>query len=341
MKLGIIGLPGAGKSTVFEALTHAIAGPEHRGQDRIATVQVPDERVDALKHMFNPQKTIYARVEYFLPGLKKDSPGDASVWTAARDCDALLHVIRNHCAYGFEKPSPTEDFIHLDQELILADLVVAEKRLERIRLDHQRGKKMDPEEHDLLAACCDCLEAEIPLRNRPDLATAHRLRGFAFLSAKPVLILFNNDDDDEHLPAVNGPIAAEACQVIRGRLEQELARMSPEESAEFLTEFNIPVSATDRVIRQSYAVLDLISFFTVVSNEVRAWAIKAGTPAREAAGHIHTDMQKGFIRAEVVSFKDLMETGSYADAKKQGTVRLEGKAYEVQDGDVVQFRFNV
>ena len=200
---------------------------------------------------------------------------------------------------------------------------------------------MNPEEHDLLAACCDCLEAEIPLRSKPELATAHRLRGFAFLSAKPVLILFNNDDDDERLPEVYGPIAAEACQVIRGRLEQELAQMSPEEAAEFLTEFNIPVSATDRVIRQSYAVLDLISFFTVVSDEVRAWAIKAGTPALEAAGHIHTDMQKGFIRAEVVSFKDLMEAGSYADAKKQGTVRLEGKAYEVQDGDIVQFRFNV
>ena len=341
MKLGIIGLPRAGKSTIFDALTQNIAGPEHKGQDRIATVRVPDDRVDALRRMVNPQKTIYAQVEYFLPGQKKESPSDPSLWTAVRDCDALLHVLRNHAAYGFEKPSPARDFNKLDQELILADLVVAEKRLERIELDHQRGKKMDPEERALLTDCRDCLEKEIALRKKPELASAHRLKGFTFLSAKPVLILFNNEDDDDRLPDIKQLSAAEECQVIRGKLEQELAQMTPEEAAEFLTEFNIPSSAMDRVIRQSYALLDLISFFTIISNEVRAWTIKKGTQAVEAAGHIHSDMQKGFIRAEVVSVQNLIEAGSYSGAKKQGTVRLEGKTYEVQDGDVVQFRFNV
>ena len=341
MKLGIIGLPRAGKSTVFDALTQNITSPELKGRDRIATVRVPDDRVDALSRMVNPQKTIYAQVEYFLPGFKKDSAADPSLWTAVRDCDALLHVIRNHAAYGFEKPSPARDLSRLDQELVLADLVVAEKRLERIEMDHKRGKKMDPEEYDLLTACRDCLENEIPLRNKPDLAAAHRLRGFAFLSAKPVLILLNNEDDDDRLPNSERLAAEEKCLVIRAKLEQELAQMTPNEAAEFLAEFNIPASAMDRVIRQSYALLDLISFFTIISNEVRAWTVKKGTRALAAAGHIHSDMQKGFIRAEVISFQNLMAAGSYGDAKKQGTVRLEGKAYEVQDGDVVQFRFNV
>ena len=341
MKLGIIGLPRAGKSTVFDALTQNITGPEHKGRDRIATVRVPDERVDALAGMVKPQKTIYAQVEYFLPGIKKDSAADPSLWTAVRDCDALLHVIRNHAVYGFEKTSPAQDFNRLNQELVLADLVVAEKRLERIELDHRRGKKMDPEEYDLLTACRDCLEKEVPLRRKPDLASAHRLRGFTFLSAKPILILFNNEDDDDRPPDEARLFAAENCLVIRGKLEQELAQMAPDEAAEFLAEFNIPASAMDRVIRRSYALLDLISFFTIISNEVRAWTIKKGTHAIEAAGDIHSDMQKGFIRAEVISFQNLMAAGGYSEAKKQGTVRLEGKSYEVQDGDVIQFRFNI
>lgn len=341
MKLGIIGLPRAGKSTVFDALTQNMAGPEHKGRDRIATVRVPDERVDALGRMVKPQKIVYAQVEYFLPGLKKDSAADLSPWTAVRDCDALLHVVRNHASYGFGKPSPAQDFYKLDQELIFSDLMIAAKRIERIELDHKRGKKMDTEEFELLTACRDCLENEIPLRKKPELATAHRLRGFTFLSAKPVLILFNNEDDDDHLPDTNGLAAAEACQVIRGKLEQELAQMSSDEAAEFLAEFEIPASAMDRVIRQSYALLDLISFFTIISDEVRAWTIKKSTRALDAAGHIHSDMQKGFIRAEVVSFQNLMEAGSYNEAKKKGSVRLEGKSYEVQDGDIIQFRFNI
>ena len=161
------------------------------------------------------------------------------------------------------------------------------------------------------------------------------------MSAKPTLILFNNEDDNERAPDIEGLAAAEDGLVIRGKLEQELAQMSPDETAEFLAEFNIPASAMDRVIRRSYALLDLISFFTIISNEVRAWTIKKGTQALEAAGHIHSDMQKGFIRAEVIAFEDLKAAGSYNEAKQRGKVRLEGKSYEVQDGDVVQFRFNI
>jgi hypothetical protein len=341
MKLGIIGLPRAGKSTLFDALTKTAAGNEHKGEDRLATIRVPDDRVDTLSQMFKPQKTVYTQVEYFLPGIKKDHLADPSHWTSLRDCDALLHVVRNHSAYGFEKPALAEDFMRLDQELILADLVVVEKRIERIEADHKRGKKMDAEEQSLLLACRQCLENEIPLRKNADLASAPKLRGFTLLSAKPVLILFNNEDDDDRLPNIKDLTDTEICQVIRGKLEQELAQMDPEEAAEFLSEFNIPASAMDRVIRQSYEVLNLISFFTIISNEVRAWTLKKGTPALEAADVIHSDMKKGFIRAEVVSFRELTAAGSYAEAKKRGAVRLEGKAYEVQDGDIIQFRFNV
>ena len=341
MKLGIIGLPRAGKSTLFAALTKNITDTVHKSEDRIAAIRVPDDRVDALSLMFKPQKTIYAQVEYFLPGFQTDSPKEQSLWISVRDCDALLHVIRNHAAYGFEKQTPLEDFIKLDQELILADLLVVEKRLERIELDEKRGKKIDQEEKALLAQCRQVLEKETPLRKISDLASAQKLRGFTFLSAKPVLVLFNNEDDDERMPDIKDLTTEEACQVVRGKLEQELAQMPPEEAAEFLSEFNIPASAMDRIIRQSYMVLNLISFFTIISNEVRAWTIRKGTEALDAAEVIHSDMKKGFIRAEVVSFQDLKDAGSYAEAKKRGTIRLEGKAYEVQDGDVVQFRFNI
>ena len=291
--------------------------------------------------MYTPQKTTYTQVEYFLPGYKKDISKDQSIWTAVRDCDALLHVIRNHAAYGFEKPNPAEDFTKLDQEFILSDLLVAEKRLERIELDRARGNTIDNEEKALMEDCRTTLEAETPIRKKADLAWVPKLKGFTFLSAKPVLVVLNNEDDTDRLPDVKGLSSKEACLVVRGKLEQELAQMPPAEAAEFLTEFNIPASAMDRVIRQSYALLELISFFTVISNEVRAWTIKKKTQAIEAADVIHSDMKRGFIRAEVISFHDLMDAGSYAEAKKRGTVRLEGKTYEVQDGDVIQFRFNV
>ena len=344
MKLGIIGLPQSGKTTVFEALTINISDSAHKGEERISTIRVPDSRIDILSEMYKPQKTTYARVEYFLPGTaaaKKDHPKDQSIWTAARDCDALIHVIRNHTAMGFEEKSPHEDFVKMDQELILADLVVVEKRLERLEHDHKRGKKMDPQEHALLVECRQNLENEIPLRRIAELASAHSLRGFAFLSAKPMLVLFNNDDEDDKLPDVAKITGGEDCLVIRGKLEQELAQMPAEDAAEFLNEFNISESAMDKVIRSSYSLLGLISFFTVGSDEVRAWSIKGNTEAVDAAEAVHSDMKKGFIRAEVLAYDDLMDAGTYAAARKKGTVRLEGKNYEVQDGDIVNIRFNV
>lgn len=344
MKLGITGLPGAGKTTVFEALTLNFPNGGHRGEARIGTIHVPDERVDRLSEMYSPRKTIYAQVSYFLPALAgqtKDKPPDPNAWTAVRDCDALIHVVRNFGGYGYNAPDPSGDFRALDQELILSDLMVVEKRLERLGLDQKRSKDIDPEERRLLEACRDHLENERPLRHDPDLADARLLRGYALLSAKPMLALLNNEDDDDDLPPAGRLPKGEACMVIKAKLEHELAQMTEAEARDFLTEFNIAASAKDRVVQRSYDLLGLISFFTVGEDEVRAWTVQQNTEAQDAAGVIHTDLQKGFIRAEVVAYEDLMAAGGYAEARKQGTVRLEGKTYVVQDGDIMNIRFNV
>lgn len=341
MKLGVIGLPQAGKTTVFEALTQSAVGKDHKGGFRIATIPVPDERVDVLKRIYKPQKTTFAQVEFCLPQRPASAKIETGYVSQMRECDALVYVVRNFGGYGFETPHPARDFHTMLQELILADLVVIEKRLERIALDQKRGKKPDQTEARLLDECRQHLEAERSLSKNPDLALAPQLRGFAFVSAKPMLVLFNNEDEDEALPSIENIVEHEECLIIRGKLEQELAQMGAEEAREFLSEFNITASARNRVIRKSYEVLGQISFFTVVNKEVRAWTVKKGTAALDAAGTIHTDMQRGFIRAEVIAYNDLIRAGNYREAKKRGAVRLEGKDYEVRDGDIINFRFNI
>ncbi len=336
MKLGIIGLSAAGKTTVFEALTQSFEDAGKREESRIGAIRVPDERVDSLREMYKPKKTTYAQVEYFLSG-----KGKQNILNCVRDCEALIHVLRNFRVYGMEPADALRDFENMEQEMVLSDLVVVEKRLERLRLDEKRGKKPDQEEFVLLKKCFEHLNQGVALRKLPELSKARALRGFAFLSAKPVLVLFNNEDEDEALPEIKGLTDQEHCMVIRAKLEQELAQMSDEESEEFLSEFNISSPATDRVIGRSYELMGLISFFTVGDDEVRAWTIEEGTEALDAAEVIHSDMKKGFIRAEVVHFNDLMAAGTLAEARKQGTVRLEGKTYVVNDGDIITFRFNV
>jgi len=336
MKLGIIGLPLSGRSTTFEALTRQGGEAATRAEDRLAVVRVPDERVDRLSRMFDPQKTIYAQVDYFLAGLGSQKK-EANPWLPVKDCDALIQVVRNH---GLDR-HPIADFHAVEQELILSDLVQVEKRLERIEQDHRRGKKMNAEEQVLLAECRRLLESETPLRRRSELANAKPLRGFALLTAKPLLVVFNNEESDLQLPEIGGLAEREACLTLRAKIEQELARMSPKDAAEFLKEYKIGDSAMDRGVRLCYEVMGLMSFFTVGSDEVRAWTIRRGTPAAEAAGAIHSDMQKGFIRAEVIAYEDLMAAGSTTEARRRGTFRLEGKAYEVRDGDIINFRFNV
>jgi hypothetical protein len=344
MKLGITGLPGSGKTTIFEALTRNVQTEGHKSENRIGSISVPDSRVEVLSNMYKPLKTIFAKVEYYLPAIhsqKSEAKKEQNIWAPVRDCDALIHVVRNFSGYGLAPPTPYKDFISLDQEIILADLVTVEKRLERIETDRKRGKKTDQEELDLLVFCLENLEKEIPLRKIPEISSAQILRGFAFVSGKPALVLFNNSDEDVRFPDVQDLTTREECMIIRGKLEQELSRMSPEDAGDFLSEYGIKESARERVIKKSYELLGLISFFTVGEDEVRAWTIKKDTKALDAAEVIHSDIKKGFIRAEVVSFNDLMDAGSYHEARKKGTVRLEGKTYQVQDGDIINFRFNV
>lgn len=346
MKLGIIGLPQSGKATVFAALS-ATRGQEEvrkpsRSEQHLATIKMMDERVDFLTSLYKPKKTTYAQLEYLLPGQAISVlPGKAEsqVLNQVRPCDALVHVVRNFEGLGGIPPAPEADFRQSEEEMILSDLAVAEKRMERIDQDAKRGKKPDEEELSLIKAGREMLERGLPLRLNPELVEAPVLKGFTFLSAKPQLVIINNDDEDEAIPEWK-PEHAETL-VVRARLEHDIASMPPEEAREFMEAYHIDRSVLDRVIQRSYRLLTLISFFTVLNDEVRAWTMKQGLPALEAAGTVHTDMKKGFIRAEVVSFDDLKACGSFHEAKQKGLVRLEGKEYVVQDGDVINFRFNV
>ena len=348
MKLAITGLPQSGKSTVFHALTGA------RGEDKglkaahtdqmIGTVRVADKRMEFLESLYKPKKTTYAQVEYLLPSkvpAGTQTKSENVFWNQVRLGDALIHVVRNFQPPGGVPASPESDYRRLEEEMILSDLMVSEKRLERIELDKKRGKKESQEEEVLLKACLKLLEDNIPLRSDLELASAPALRGFAFLSAKPQLVIINNDDDDETLPEWKSKPDVSEMMVVRGRLEMEIASLAPEEAEDFLTAYHIEASALDRVIRSSYNTLNCISFFTVGSDEVKAWTITKGTSALEAAGTVHSDMMKGFIRAEVLSFENLEKYGSFPEAKKAGEFRLEGKEYVVHDGDIIEFRFNV
>ncbi|MFP4036126.1 MAG: DUF933 domain-containing protein [Desulfobacteraceae bacterium] len=345
MRLGIIGLPQAGKSTVFEALAGARGESSQqktgRQDHRIGTVRVADRRVDFLSDVYKPKKTAYAQVEYLLPSKAASGTSEDAAWNQVRACDALIHVIRNfRGAMGLD-PFPERDFRRLEEEMVILDLSVVEKKLERMELDAKRGKKPDEELKGLMEKSKALLEDNMPLRSDHDLASAPALRGFTFLSAKPVLLVVNNDDEDLDEPNwENRPEDLEIL-VVRGRLEKELAALGPEEAEEFMEAYGVESSALDRVIRKSYELLDLISFFTVGEDEVKAWTIPRGTQALEAAGVIHSDIQQGFIRAEVLSFEDFKRLGGFQEAKRSGEVRLEGKEYVVQDGDIVHFRFNI
>ncbi len=343
MKLGIIGASQAGKSTVFSALTGARGDSDTKGtkkDNRIASVKVMDERIDFLSNMYKPKKTTYASVEYLLPS-DTGSGSDNAIWSQARVCDALIHVVRNFPDFSGAKPSSENEYRKIEEEMVLNDLVVVEKRLERIEADLKRGKKPDEEEHRLVLACKGMLEKGTPLRANPEIAASPLLKGFTFLSAKPELVIINNDDDNEALPDWAAKNPDIAIQAMRGRLEMEIAAMSEEDAEIFRSEYAIKESALDRVIRESYRILNLISFFTTGEDEVKAWTIKRDTIALEAAGEIHSDIQKGFIRAEVLAYDDLIKYGTVKDAKAAGRVRLEGKEYIVKDGDIINYRFNV
>ncbi len=348
MELGIVGLPSSGKTTIFNALTGSEAEVSAfsggKKEPNIALVKVPDKRLDALSKMYEPKKTTHATIKYIDLGgginAQGEKEGLEEILRLLRPCDALVHVVRGF-EWAGQMPRPQEDFDEFESELILADQVIVEKRLERMEKELKKGKKGNPKEFELLKRAYKILDEGRALREDKEVRDAQELRGYAFLSAKPCIVVLNLAEDasinDFQLTLPKGvPVVG-----IKGSLEMELAQLSDEEAELFRKDMGIAEPATFLLIKESYKLLGLISFFTVGKDEVRAWTIKKGTKAQKAAGCIHSDIERGFIRAEVVHYDDLMAAGSYQAAQKAGKVRLEGKDYEVKDGDVINFRFNV
>lgn len=359
MNIGLVGLNQTGKTTLFRLLTDredaAVAGG--RGTANIGTCFVPDERIDFLSKLYNPKKTTYAKIEAVdVAGLTVSSNEGARTsrfLNDVRPCDALLHVLRafenDAVAHDMGSIDPARDLETVETELLFADLEMIEKRISRIR----QGKKITKEheiEIALLQRCYNELEDGGSILAM-DLTQEERLaiRGFAFLTEKPRLVVANLDESRIGADSWQGKDALEALCAKLGfpllelcvDMEMEINRLPPNDRQAFMADIGIEESGVSVLARAIYKLLRLISFLTVGDDEVRAWTIEEGTDARSAAGKIHTDIERGFIRAEVVKYKDLFELGSMAKVKEKGLFRLEGKQYIVNDGDIINFRFNV
>jgi len=358
MKTGIIGLPQVGKTSLFRILTGAKI--EDRGysnprESHLGVAKVPDERLDKLAALYNPKKTTYATVEFAdVAAIGQEALKETAFLTNLRNVDALIHVLR-----AFEDDAiphvgpidPLRDIKNVEFDLMVSDLTQIEKRLERLEKDLKKTRTADLEkEQALLLRSKEALEAEKPLRELEMSPEEKKLiRGFMFLSQKPVLYALNLSESATLGAALEA--AAEKYKVAEfasrpnagvtafcGKVEAELAEMPDEEAAEFLASYGLTESGLVRLIRKSYELLGLISFFTAGEDECRAWTVPANSRAQEAAGAIHTDLEKHFIRAETIHWDTLLEAGSEAAAKAQGTLRLEGKDYLVKDGDVMHIR---
>ncbi len=360
MKIAILGLANSGKTTIFNALTGqdnpTTIYPSLEGEPKEAVVKVPDERLLKLAEYFQPKKITHATVHYldYLGIMKAEPQHNRKVLDFMKDVDAYLHVVRafkdETVVHPFGSIDPERDIQSLRTELILADLELVEKRLERIEESKKKGKKPQPEEERVLKKIRDALEEEKPLRS---LALTEdeedAIRHLQFMTDKPEILLINLSEDEfrqdqgralvEKIQIVAGqgvPVLA-----VSGKIEMEIALLEDDERQEFLSDLGLQEPAMQRVIKACYEHLGLISFFTVGPQEVRAWTIKKGTRAQQAAGKIHSDMERGFIRAEVIGYQDFMASGSVHEARQKGLYRLEGKDYEVKDGDIITFRFNV
>jgi GTP-binding protein YchF len=366
LRAALIGFGSSGKTTLFQLMTSAreTARAAHgKGETSVGISKVPDPRLDRLTAMYNPRKRVPATVE-FTDLAAQGAAGGAQALVdvvAYKNADALVHVVRAFNDPTVPHPSgsvdPARDAQAMEDELILADLGVAERRLERLEKDLKKSRTADLErERDVITLCKAALEDGKPLRTL-DLKgeDLKRLRGFQFLSAKPLLIVINLDEAQladggdaatqiDHAANATGLTAflshaSTAAVAVCGKIELEIAQLEPADAQAFLADLGLSASGLDRVIRASYDLLGYISFFTVGEDECRAWSIPRHTPAQLAAGEIHSDIARGFIRAEVVSYDALTGRGSMAACRDHGEVRLEGKEYVVQDGDIINFRF--
>jgi hypothetical protein len=356
MKTGIIGLPQVGKTSLFKILTKARLDERgHSRQEHIGVARVPDERLDKLSALYSPKKTTYASVEFVdVAAIGQEALKETAFLTSLRNVDALIHVLR-----AFEEESiahvgpidPIRDIRSVEFDLMISDLTQVEKRLERLEKDLKKGRTNDLEhEQALLLRSKEALEKELPLRELEMTVEEKKLiKGFMFLSQKPILYVLNIGESmtlgDDLAAAVNlwklDEVAhrpnAEATAIC-GKVEAELAEMDDEEAAEFLASYGLRESGLVRLIRKSYELQGLISFFTAGEDECRAWTIPAGSKAPQGAGAIHSDLEHHFIRAETIRWDNLLAAGSEAAARAKGTLRLEGKEYVVQDGDVMHIR---
>ncbi len=357
MRIGIVGGPNSGKTTIFNALTRSTAATAgySSGQVEIhtAVVDVPDSRLDHLAEIFAPRPAVYAHVTFndvagLTEGIGKEGSIRGPLLNAIAVNDALLLVGRSFrnpaVPHPRDRVDPSADFDDMETEFLLNDMVTIENRLERIAAQRSRAQLEERQrmarEEVLLERLYPVLENGTPMRKATVSAEeAKMLTGFGFLSLLPLLRVVNAGDEDDE-SQYDHMLNSETF-FLRGRLEADIALMPPADAAEFLAEFGIDEPGFDRAIRRCYTLLGLISFFTVGDNEVRAWAVGAGSKAPTAAGVVHTDMERGFIRAETINFEDLMSAGSMAEARKRGLLRLEGKEYEVRDADILQFRFQV
>ncbi|MGH2614016.1 MAG: redox-regulated ATPase YchF [Thermomicrobiales bacterium] len=366
--LVIIGLPSSGKTTIFNALTRSQAATgtysANPDEPNLATVKVPDARLDRLTEMFQPQKRVPADVQYLdVAGVAKgiaEKGMSGTLLGHLSQADALVLVVRAFddpdVPHVEESVDPLRDIETLTMELLFSDLAAVEKRLQRIQNQKQKvvGREREAMEREtaLMERLQQALEAETPIREvlpEIDPEDAKTLRGFGFLTAKPLLILLNLGEDQlgdagsELLQDVASRFShpGVAVEAMPGQIEMEIGQLEPDDAAEFMRDLGIGESGLDRVIRRSFALLGLMPFFTVGPDECRAWTIRRGATAVESAGEIHSDIQRGFIRAEVVSYDDLIAAGGQPEARKLGKLRHEGKDYIVQDGDVINFLFNV
>jgi hypothetical protein len=357
MKIGLVGLPKSGKTTLFNLLTGSSVATSRydggRSELHTGIARVPDERVDRLSALFKPKKTTYATFEVVdLAGFAKGERASLDV-KEFRNADALLHVVRAFADEAQGAPDPRRDIVDLDMELILADLEVVERRLERLEASiRKRRTDADVKEQEILTRLAGVLEGETPLR-AADLSAdeVKVVRGFTFLSQKPILHCVNLDE--KSIADGDGIVERYRLQAIAERpgtrvawvsavIEAEVAQLAGEEQQAFLADLGLAEPALRRLLRECFALLGLVSFFTVGDDEVRAWPIPRDTRAQDAAGTVHSDIARGFIRAEVTACDELVAAhGEFAEIRAKGQLRLEGKDYAVRDGEICHFRFNV